>query len=204
MPVYGTLFIISAPSGGGKTTLVERLIKEVDQLIVSVSHTTRKPRKDEVEGKHYYFVDIPTFERLKSEHQFLEHAEVFGNYYGTTKSWVESQLRNGIDVILEIDWQGARRVRDLMSCVSIFILPPSRSALEHRLKERGQDDPAVINRRMQQASNEIAHYNEYNYLIVNDDLELALGDLKAIIRARRTITPFQREKWATLISELTT
>ena len=204
MSVPGTLYIISAPSGAGKTSLVTALIKADKQIVVSVSHTTRKPRGDEEEGVHYHFVDEQAFNKIKSENLFLESAQVFGYWYGTSKVWVENQLKNGVDVILEIDWQGARRVREWMACQSIFILPPSRSALIKRLEERGEDDPAVINRRMQQASSEVSHFNEYDYVIVNDDFEFALSDLKAIIRARRKMMPTQRERWASLISELTT
>lgn len=202
MSVPGTMFILSAPSGAGKTSLVKALIKEDPQILVSVSHTTRAPRPNEVEGKDYHFISQENFNTLKSEGHFLEHAEVFGAWYGTSKLWVENQLKNGYDVILEIDWQGARRVREMMACQSIFILPPSREELLSRLEDRGQDDPATINRRMQQASNEISHFNEYEFVVVNDTFEVALADLQAIIRARRKIMPTQRERWASLISEL--
>ncbi len=203
MTMPGTLYVISAPSGAGKTSLVQAIIKQDDKILVSVSHTTRPARGQEQEGKDYHFVDQSAFNALKSEGMFLEHAEVFGHMYGTSKIWVENQLKNGFDVILEIDWQGARRIREWMACQSIFVLPPSREALLSRLEDRGQDDPAVINRRMQQASNEVSHFNEYDYVIVNDDFDLAVSDLKAIIRARRKRMPMQRERWAALISELT-
>lgn len=204
MSVPGTMFIISAPSGAGKTSLVKALTDNDKQILVSVSHTTRAPRSNETEGKDYHFINDEDFNRLKSQGEFLEFAEVFGHWYGTSKVWVENQLKNGFDVILEIDWQGARRVRELMACQSLFILPPSRQALMDRLEERGQDDPGTINRRMQQASSEVAHFNEYDFVIVNDDFDVALSDLQAIIRARRKIMPAQRERWAALISELTT
>lgn len=203
MSTPGTLFIISAPSGAGKTSLVNALIEQDKQIMVSVSHTTRESRPSEKDGKDYHFVSVEEFNTLKSEGHFLEHAEVFGSWYGTSKLWVENQLKNGFDIILEIDWQGARRVREMMACQSIFILPPSRQALMDRLEDRGQDDPATINRRMQQASSEVAHFNEYEFVIVNDNFDLALADLQAIIRARRKIMPTQRERWAALINELT-
>jgi len=174
MAIRGTLFIISAPSGAGKTSLVSALVTQDPQLRISVSHTTRAPRTAEVHSQNYYFIDLPTFNQLKAEQAFLEYAQVFGHWYGTTQAWVENQLNAGFDVILEIDWQGARRVREMLSCVNIFILPPSRAALEARLQNRAQDPPQVIVRRMQQASVEISHYHEYDYVVVNDVFEQAL------------------------------
>ena len=182
----GTLYIFSAPSGAGKTSLVNGLLDQTDNLCVSISHTTRPPRPGELHGKDYFFIDIPAFEAMRDDGQFLEHARVFDNYYGTAAATVDSQLKQGTDTILEIDWQGAEQVRKLYpACVSIFIIPPSRSELENRLKSRGQDDNSVIARRMRDAANEIAHYAAFDYLVINDDFEHALENLKAIVLAQR-------------------
>lgn len=202
MTVLGTLFIISAPSGGGKTTLVNALLERVPKLRVSVSHTTRAPRVGEVDGKNYYFVDENQFNDLQRQDGFLESAKVFNHFYGTSKSWVFEQLQQGIDVILEIDWQGAKRVKEQMDCVSIFILPPSRETLLMRLEQRKQDSQEVIAGRMSQASREISHYIEYDYVVVNDNFDDALDDLTAIIRARRVTTAIQKQVFAPLIAQL--
>jgi guanylate kinase len=202
MTVLGTLFIISAPSGGGKTTLVNALLERVPKLRVSVSHTTRAPRVGEVDGKNYYFVDENQFNDLQRQDGFLESAKVFNHFYGTSKSWVFEQLQQGIDVILEIDWQGAKRVKEQMDCVSIFILPPSRETLLMRLEQRKQDSQEVIAGRMSQASREISHYIEYDYVVVNDNFDDALDDLTAIIRARRVTTAIQKQVFASLIAQL--
>ncbi|MBI2790602.1 MAG: guanylate kinase [Gammaproteobacteria bacterium] len=202
MTVLGTLFIISAPSGGGKTTLVNALLERVPKVRVSVSHTTRAPRAGEVDGKNYYFVDENQFNDLQRQGGFLESAKVFNHFYGTSKSWVFEQLQQGIDVILEIDWQGAQRVKEQMDCVSIFILPPSRETLLMRLEQRKQDSQEVIATRMSQASREISHYIEYDYVVVNDNFNDALDDLTAIIRARRVITAIQKQAFAPLIAQL--
>lgn len=202
MTVLGTLFIISAPSGGGKTTLVNALLERVPKVRVSVSHTTRAPRAGEVDGKNYYFVDENQFNDLQRQDGFLESAKVFNHFYGTSKSWVFEQLQQGIDVILEIDWQGAQRVKEQMDCVSIFILPPSRETLLMRLEQRKQDSQEVIATRMSQASREISHYIEYDYVVVNDNFNDALDDLTAIIRARRVITAIQKQAFAPLIAQL--
>lgn len=204
MAVRGILYIISAPSGTGKTTLVNRLINNDPQVKMSVSHTTRAPRRGEQEGKDYYFVDLPHFQALKEEGFFVETAEVFGNWYGTSKSWLDDQLSKGADVVLEIDWQGARRIREIFSCVSIFILPPAKSILLSRLKTRAEDNVDVIHSRMDQATHEMIHYSEYDYVIINDDFEVALEDLYAIVRSGRSSMILQRERYATLISELIT
>jgi len=172
--VRGTLFIFSAPSGAGKTSLVKALLQAMDGIEVSVSHTTRPPRPGEVDGVDYHFVDVPTFEKMVAEGAFLEHARVFDNYYGTARSSVEARLQAGVDVILEIDWQGARLVREQF-------LPPSREALEVRLRGRGQDSDEVIARRMRDAVREMSHYAEFDYLVINDDFEVALGELRAIV-----------------------
>lgn len=182
----GTLYIISAPSGAGKTSLVRELVTSTKDVAVSVSHTTRAMRPGEVDGQDYYFVDQETFLSMAGHSAFLEHARVFDNYYGTSQQHVERLLLNGQDVILEIDWQGARQVRRLIEdSQSIFIIPPSLEALRQRLRGRGQDDENIINRRMQDAVNEMSHYAEFDFLVVNDDFDQALYDLKSIIQANR-------------------
>ena len=182
----GKLYIVSAPSGAGKTSLLSRLVPEDDSLSLSVSHTTRAPREGETDGVHYHFVSVDTFEAELEKGTFLESAKVFDNYYGTSEAGINAQLEQGQDVILEIDWQGAQQVRKrLPDAVSIFILPPSVEALRERLGNRGQDAEDVINRRMQQAKNELSHYPEYDYLVFNDDFEIALQDLKSIFTANR-------------------
>lgn len=204
MAVRGILYIISAPSGTGKTTLVNRLISQDPDIKKSISHTTRTPRRVEQEGKDYYFVSLETFEGLKEQGHFVETAEVFGHWYGTSKDWLENQLSHGIDVILEIDWQGARRIREIFSCVTIFILPPAKEILLARLKARAEDNVEVINNRMQKATSEMIHYSEYDYVIINDNFEAALDDLYSIVRAGRNSMILQRERHAALISELIT
>lgn len=182
----GTLYIISAPSGAGKTSLVKQLVAGSDSITVSVSHTTRPMRPGEENGVDYHFVAEQEFLSMVGHGAFLEHAQVFDNYYGTSQQHVEQQLLDGRDVILEIDWQGARQVRKLIQdSLSIFILPPSRQALRERLESRGQDDEQVIQRRMQDAVNEMSHYAEFDYLVVNDIFEDALQDLKCIFSANR-------------------
>lgn len=182
----GTLFIFSAPSGAGKTSLVKSLLKTTRHIGVSVSHTTRAPREGEVDGVDYHFIDQSEFETLVGQAAFLEHARVFDYYYGTSQAWVESQLKEGKDVILEIDWQGAEQVRRLMpDAVSVFIAPPSIEELEKRLQGRGQDSAAVIERRMRDARNEMSHYGAYDYLIINDDFQNTCEELRAIVIARR-------------------
>ena len=176
------LFIVAAPSGCGKTSLVESLINEAKNLRVSISHTTRKPRIDEVNGTNYHFVSVSEFQQMVSEDAFIEHAEVFENLYGTSKELINDNLKNNIDVILEIDWQGARQVKqNLPSAISIFILPPSKEALELRLKNRAQDDELIIKKRMLDAENQMSHYSEFDYLVINDDFNSALADLESII-----------------------
>jgi len=176
------LFIIAAPSGCGKTSLVEALIKNAKNLCVSVSHTTRPPRPDEVNGINYYFVSINEFEEMVKQNAFIEHAMVFDNHYGSSSQLIKENLDEGIDVILEIDWQGARQVKENMpNSVSIFILPPSKEALLGRLQQRAQDNDATINKRMSDANNQMQHFNEFDYLIINDDFNSALNDLNLII-----------------------
>ena len=176
------LFIIAAPSGCGKTSLVEALIKKTKNLCVSVSHTTRPPRPDEVNGINYYFVSINEFEEMIKNNAFVEHATVFDNHYGSSTKLIREKLDEGIDVILEIDWQGARQVKENMpNAISIFILPPSNEALLGRLKQRAQDDEITINKRMSDAQNQMQHFNEFDYLVINDDFNTALNDLDLII-----------------------
>jgi len=182
----GILFIVSAPSGAGKTSLLKVLLEEAEGLGVSVSHTTRAPRPGEQNGVHYHFVDIPTFEAMVAEGGFLEHARVFDNYYGTSAAGVRSELERGCDLVLEIDWQGARQVREhFPEAVSIFILPPSVEELRRRLSARGQDSDEVVERRMQSAMDELSHFDEYDYLVINDRFEDALEDLRTLVRAER-------------------
>ena len=176
------LFIISAPSGCGKTSLVEALIKKTKNLCVSVSHTTRPPRPDEANGINYYFVSIDEFEEMIKQNAFVEHAMVFDNHYGSSSQLIKEKLDEGVDVILEIDWQGARQVKNNMpNSTSIFILPPSKEALLERLQQRAQDNDETINKRMSDAQNQMQHFNEFDYLIINDDFDSALNDLNLII-----------------------
>ena len=176
------LFIISAPSGCGKTSLVEALIKKSKNLCVSVSHTTRPPRPDETNGINYYFISINEFEEMIKQNAFVEHAMVFDNHYGSSTKLIREKLDEGIDVILEIDWQGARQVKENMpNSVSIFILPPSKEALLGRLQQRAQDDEITISSRMSDAQNQMRHYNEFDYLVINDDFSSALNDLSLIM-----------------------
>lgn len=199
----GTLYIISAPSGTGKTSLVKALLEQTERICVSISHTTRGARPGEQDGTNYHFIDSKEFLAMLGNQAFLEHAEVFGNYYGTSKEWVEQQLENGIDVILEIDWQGAQQVRRLMpGAKNIFILPPSREDLRKRLTQRGQDAEEIIERRMLEAVSEISHYNEYDFIVVNDDFALALSDLKSIIRSQRLTKDFQCQESGQLLQKL--
>lgn len=199
----GSLYIVSAPSGAGKTSLVNALIQSVPDIMVSVSYTTRAMRPGEQHGVHYYFVDIPQFERMLAEQRFLEHAKVFDNYYGTSRDWVREQLAKGVDVILEIDWQGARQIKQqIPESVGVFILPPSANTLEARLRSRGQDSDEVIQRRMRDAINEMAHYREYDYLVVNDHFDTALRDLKAIVLSRRLRQAVQAERLGPVLAKL--
>lgn len=178
----GTLFIISAPSGAGKTSLVAEILKRVANIKASVSHTTRACRPGEQDGVNYFFVSKNQFQEMIKNADFLEHAEVFGNYYGTSEQWVRDSLADGTDVILEIDWQGAEQTRQQFpSSKSIFILPPSIQALEVRLNNRGQDDSIVINQRVAAAKDEMSHYAEADYVMVNDDFKLAIDHLEKII-----------------------
>lgn len=203
MAHLGTLFIIAAPSGAGKTSLVASLIESIDTIKVSVSHTTRPRRSEEKDGENYYFVSDAEFTSMVENKQFLEHADVFQHRYGTSREWVEQQLKVGTDVILEIDWQGARQIRQHEpDCVGIFILPPSRKSLLQRLQSRGQDDPEVIAARMAKAKDEMAHYHEFEYLVVNDDFDHAMADLMAIIRSRHNLLEKQLNRHQDLLQKL--
>lgn len=203
MTTRGTLYTVSAPSGAGKTSLVKALIDTTSHLLVSVSHTTRSMRPGEADGVNYHFVSKEQFADMLSQNQFLEHAEVFGNYYGTSSLWVEETLAKGEDVILEIDWQGAQQVRHLIAdAISIFILPPSREALYQRLTGRGQDDASIIDARMQEAINEMSHYVEGQYVIINDEFEQALTEFRAIIIAQRLTQQNQQRRHSQLLREL--
>lgn len=201
----GTLYIISAPSGAGKTTLVEAVTAMLPDVAVSVSHTTREIRPGEVAGEDYYFTNESEFNKMVDEGDFLEYAKVFGNYYGTSRQHIQEQLLLGKDVILEIDWQGARQIRQLVTdCKSIYMLPPSTQALRERLQGRGQDSEEVIHRRMHDAASEMSHYGEFDYIVINDDFEQAKGDLAAIFISNRMLKEYQQQKHADLLAGLLT
>ncbi|OGT46861.1 MAG: guanylate kinase [Gammaproteobacteria bacterium RIFCSPHIGHO2_12_FULL_38_11] len=199
----GNLFVIAAPSGAGKTSLVKALSESLTQFQISVSHTTRAMRPGEVDGQNYFFVDHETFDAMASKQAFLEHATVFGNHYGTSRSWVHDHLREGTDVVLEIDWQGARQIKTLFpKAVLIFILPPSMEALKLRLQTRKQDDSYTIERRMDAAQAEMSHYREFDYLVINDQFDVALRDLQHIVQAMRLKMDVQIQKQPTLLDNL--
>lgn len=199
----GKLYIISAPSGAGKTSLVKQLIADLDDLTVSVSHTTRPMRPGETHGQDYYFISVAEFQAMQANKAFLEHAQVFDNFYGTARQTVENNLNQGLDVILEIDWQGAEQIKALLpDSISIFILPPSTEVLLQRLRNRGQDDEQVIARRMRDAVTEISHHNEFDYLVVNDQFAVALTELKSIIVAHRLTRQRQLHNLQPLLSSL--
>jgi guanylate kinase len=198
-----TLIIVSAPSGAGKTSLVTALQKTLENLTVSISHTTRQPRPNEVHGTNYHFVSTAEFEQIKANNGFLESARVFDRYYGTAIATVDDSLSQGVDVILEIDWQGAQQVRQKYpDCISIFILPPSLATLEQRLRQRAQDDEQTIVRRMQDAMSEMSHYTEYDYLIINDDFEEALIAFESIVSATRQLTRRQKLQHQSILDNL--
>ncbi|MEN8214733.1 MAG: guanylate kinase [Pseudomonadota bacterium] len=193
----GILFIVSAPSGAGKTTLLKALLdqqQENARLVLSVSHTTRQPRPGEEDGVHYHFVSLERFQQMAGEQAFLESAQVFDNYYGTAEASVREQLASGRDVILEIDWQGARQVRRRFAdAVSIFVAPPSVETLRERLSSRGQDSSEIIERRMADALSEMSHYDEYDFIVVNDHFEQAVDDLQAVMQAQHLTLERQRD-----------
>ncbi|CAB1370627.1 guanylate kinase [Denitratisoma oestradiolicum] len=191
----GNLFVIAAPSGAGKTTLVGMLLGQDPLVRLSVSYTTRPPRPGEKEGVQYHFIDIQTFLSMRSRGEFVEWAEVHGNFYGTSRAWLAQHMAAGEDVLLEIDWQGAQQVREQFpGTIGIFILPPSIEELEHRLRGRGQDSDDVIQRRVAGALGEIRHVDEFDFVIINKDLQTALGDLLAAVRSTRLRLPRQRER----------
>ncbi len=199
----GQLFIVAAPSGGGKTSLVARLIQDLPRIQVSVSHTTRACRPGEVEGVHYFFVDESCFQNMIMKQAFVEHAHVFEHYYGTSYAQINQRLEQGIDVVLDIDWQGALQIKRLyQDAIGIFIIPPSLEALQHRLRERQQDNEHIIQQRMQQARSEMSHYRDFDYLIVNDNFETALAELKAIVITQRLSLQRQQLKQQKLLSFL--
>lgn len=199
----GKLYIISAPSGAGKTSLVAQLVNSFNNLEVSISHTTRQPRVVEKNGVDYHFVSQEEFDNHLKNKEFLEHATVFGHSYGTSKKWVASRLDNGIDVILEIDWQGAQQVfKASKDIVSIFILPPSHEVLQARLQARAQDDEDVIAKRLAAAKSEIKHYKQYQYVVINDDFAQALLELQSIIRAERVKASLQSPRVSKILQEL--
>lgn len=198
-----TLFVVAAPSGAGKSTLVNALLEREPAISLSISHTTRPPRPGEQYGRHYFFVEREAFEQEIADGIFLEHAEVHGNLYGTSRHTVDTLLSEGRDVLLEIDWQGARQIRKSKpDCVSVFILPPSRAELERRLRGRGSDSEEVIERRLRNSRGEIAHAHEFDYIIVNDRFEDALDTLQAIVQAVRQRSALQCQRHESLIREL--
>ena len=201
----GQLYIVSAPSGAGKTSMLTQLIKIKPELQISVSHTTREARPGEIHGENYFYVSKDEFDQAIKRNEFFEYAEVFGNYYGTSKKAVQQQLDKGSNVILEIDWQGARKVREQFpEAISIFILPPSKADLESRLKGRKQDSDDIIRKRMQEARTEMEHYDEYNYVIINDQFEKAVGELKAVFVCEDLKLTTQQARHESLFKELIT
>ncbi|WP_265944977.1 guanylate kinase [Dechloromonas sp. A34] len=199
----GNLYVVAAPSGAGKTTLVRLLLESELDVQLSVSYTTRDPRPGETDGREYHFVDTAEFRAMIDHHEFLEWAEVHGNFYGTSKTWIADQLAAGRDVLLEIDWQGAQQVRLLFAeAIGIFILPPSMEELTRRLTGRGTDSAAVISRRLAAAQAEMRHVGEFDYVIINDQLEQALDDLRAVVRASRLSLAAQRARHAALFARL--
>jgi len=199
----GNLFILSAPSGAGKSSLINALLKKHADMKVSVSHTTRAPRPGENDAEHYHFVSVDEFKALIAKDDFFEWAQVFDNYYGTSKQAIEEQLAAGIDVFLDIDWQGARQVREIVDDVkTIFILPPSKQELEQRLNNRGQDSAEIIAGRMAQAQSETSHYDEYDFVVVNDDFDTALSEIESVVIAQRLTLKVQTTRHQTLINEL--
>lgn len=199
----GNLFMLSAPSGAGKSSLYKALLKQDNKVKISISHTTRAARTGEEHGREYYFINIETFQNMIAAGDFFEYAQVFDNYYGTSRSAIMTMLEQGFDVILEIDWQGARQVRELYpEAFGIFVLPPSTQELERRLCDRGTDTQEVIQNRMAKAVNEMSHYNEYDFVLINDNFDDTLMKMQAIIHAMRTKRSLIAEKHADLINDL--
>lgn len=202
MADVGNLYVIAAPSGAGKTTLVKALVDSMSKITVSISHTTRTKRPNEVHGVNYYFIDKDEFNRMISHDDFLEHATIFDNYYGTSSSWVKETLARGIDVILEIDWQGHQQVQDLFpDVIGIFILPPSLNDLRERLIKRNQDHPDIIEKRLADAKRTLSHMHDFKYLVINDDFSHALHDLKLIVETGRLLQNRQCAKYERLIHD---
>lgn len=203
MTVLGNLYVISAPSGAGKTSLVKAIADSVPGITVSISHTTRKKRPDEIDGINYYFIDETEFQRMIKHADFLEYATIFHNHYGTSHTLVEETLANGMDVILEIDWQGAQQIKTKFpDCISIFILPPTLAELSVRLNKRNQDKPEVIAERLADARDTITHVSEFDYIVINADFDRAVLNLRTIIEAGRLLKKHQIEKYAHLLKEL--
>lgn len=203
MSRQGKLFIIAAPSGAGKTSLVNALVEQTADIHISISYTTRAPRPGETDGEQYHFIDETEYQQMVAKHEFLEHARVFNHYYGTGKRWVDDQLQQGQDVILEIDWQGAEQVQKLVpGSVLIFILPPSLDILHQRLLNRRQDKPEVIAERMSKNILEIEHYQDFDYLVVNNEFDKAVDDLKSIVKAERLRLNVQQQAQAGLLAQL--
>jgi guanylate kinase len=204
MENIGTIYVIAAASGTGKTSLVKVLVESLDKIVTSISYTTRPKRSAERDGENYFFINQTQFEQMIANQEFLEYAKVFGHYYGTSKKWVEDKIQAGIDVVLEIDWQGAKQVKQsIPESIGIFILPPSIPELQHRLTTRNQDVAQVIKERLAKASEEISHCGEFNYIVVNDEFDVALVDLRSIIRSQRLRSNMQRIKWHDLLAKLT-
>jgi len=202
-PASGCLFVLAAPSGGGKTSLVRALLEREPGMRLSVSYTTRPPRPGEKDGVDYHFVDEAKFTALKDSGEFLEHAYVHGNWYATSAAWLRQEVQSGHDMLLEIDWQGAQQVRRLIpDAVQIFILPPSLASLKERLEKRGQDSPEVITRRLDAAREEMRHCGEFDYVIMNQDFARAVDDLSVIVRAARLAAPRQQVRHGALIAQL--
>jgi guanylate kinase len=197
------LYVVAAPSGGGKTSLIKALLEKDEKISLSVSHTTRPPRPGEVDGVHYHFVDERAFQELLEQNAFLEHARVFDHLYGTGREAVLRQLKMGNDVILDIDWQGARQIRaSLPTCSTIFITPPSLELLRQRLTRRGQDSAVTIRRRMRDAQAEISHWGEFDFVIINDEFDHALSDLHSVIRRGRPVRESGKKQNAKILAEL--
>jgi len=198
----GNLYVIAAPSGTGKTTLVKALVDTLSSITVSISHTTRPQRPNEVNGIHYYFIDRTEFERMIAHHDFLEYATIFDHLYGTSKTWVKNTLATGSDVILEIDWQGHQQIKRLFpESIGIFILPPSLNQLRERLIKRNQDHPDIIQKRLADAKQAATHLNEFEYLVINDDFSDALRDLEIIVKAGRLLRKHQMATHAVLMDD---
>ena len=199
----GAIFVVSAPSGAGKTSLVKKIISDVADIAVAVSHTTRPKRTGDIDGRDYHFVDRAEFESMAAADAFVEHADVFGNYYGTSHEAIQTCQQQGDDVILEIDWQGAKQVRErIPETIAVFVVPPSREVLLRRLRDRGTDSEEVIERRTSEAVEEMRHLNEADYLLVNDDFEAAFNNFVSIINAARMRTPRQVKRHQSMINEL--